>query len=454
VQSRWLLQRSPLLIPLVIVSVGFWPGHMNADTLIQIDQASGGTPITDHYATILIWAWSLVWPLGIHPGAILLVQTLAFLVGSYLVLRAAFTPLWSAWIAALVSLWPAVFGNLGLLGRDEWFLSLLLLSFGFVIWAARRPEQRGLALALAGASVFLCLAARQNAAAAAVVPVIAAASLLLGPRLRDSRRVFRLGLPVVTGVLATVVIIGVQVGSIRLAGTASVHPEQFTYIYDLANLSRREDRSLFPHSVYPSQDVGTIDATSSLDTLIPLVAGPNPPLHAPFSANLVADLREAWIDAVTDDPLEYLDTRWDAWLRQIGVTRPAAVIYHPGIDPNSFGYEVALDGPNDVVTGYQELFADDELDGGVLHRVWIYLLLAAVSAAVLLRRGGAPAIVGGLGVAAWTYQAGIFFGAMGTQYRLEFPAVTLALLSTIVAGAVLVCERRAAASNPRPPNDC
>jgi len=77
---------------------------------------------------------------------------------------------------------------------------------------------------------------------------------------------------------------------------------------------------------------------------------------------------------------------------------------------------------------------DPVLDGGIVHRVWIYLLLALAAAVVLLRRR-APVVlrcVGALGLAALTYQIGLFFLAMGVQYRLENPSVVIGLLCAAV----------------------
>jgi len=91
-------------------------------------------------------------------------------------------------------------------------------------------------------------------------------------------------------------------------------------------------------------------------------------------------------------------------------------------------------GAEDRARDYVEAFAAPVLDGGIVHRVWIYLLLALAAAVVLLRRR-APVVlrcVGALGLAALTYQIGLFFLAMGVQYRLENPSVVIGLLCAAV----------------------
>ncbi len=436
-----------MLVALLVVSIGFWPGHMNADTLIQIDQASDGTPITNHYAPILVWLWSLVWPLGVRPEVLLVLQTAGFLAGTYLILRAVLRPLAASVGAALIAFWPAVFGHLGLVGRDTWFLTLLVLSFGLLALALRRPGAPARwPLVLAAATMFLCLAARQNAVTSVVIAAIAAAFIALGPRLAGSRRLARIGVPVVAGTVVTLAAIGVQAGALALSNVTPVTPSQYLYAYDLGHLGLRDGEMLLPESVYPAQDPEPIAATLTLDSMIPMVAGPNPPVPLPVSDAQVAELRQAWIDRATGDPIGYLDHRTDVWLRQIAVTRSPHQIYHPGIDGNPFGYQIEFTRANDAVTGYQELFSDELVDGGLLHRTWIYLLAAAVTAVVMLRRGGVAALFGAIAVAAWTYQVGLFFGAAAVQYRYEFPAVTLAIIAFVASTALLIVNRARARS--------
>ena len=101
-----ILQRTPpythlvvLLIPVVLVALPFWPGHMNADTFTQIEEAITGH-LTNFHATILIAMWHVVWGTGIGPGWILTGQVITFEAGAYLVMRIAFNGLGAAIAAA------------------------------------------------------------------------------------------------------------------------------------------------------------------------------------------------------------------------------------------------------------------------------------------------------------------------------------------------------------------
>src|SRR4029453_6248900 len=69
---------APMAAAQLIICVGFWPGHMSADTLPQIAEASGEIPVNDQHAALLVWLWSLVWPV-VTPGIVLALQVPTFL---------------------------------------------------------------------------------------------------------------------------------------------------------------------------------------------------------------------------------------------------------------------------------------------------------------------------------------------------------------------------------------
>ncbi len=436
-----------MTLTVAVFAIGFYPGHMSADSLYMIDQASGALAITDHHTPILVWIWSLGWPIGLRPGAILILQVAATLAGAYLLARAAFSRLGAALVALGVAFAPAVFGNLGVVARDAWFLALLLLAGGLIVLAQRsRGRARSLALTGALLAAFLCLASRQNALAVVAILLVALVAVAFEPQLRFRRTLVRRGFPLLIGVALGVFMVVFQQIAVRAGGVERVQPEQYLYLYDLAGLSVRDGESNFPDDVYPSERIGPINRTSSLDTIIPLAFGEGAPIPMPRSAEQVAEMRQAWTDQISGDPLQYLDWRIDAFGRQIGLDAPGVFVYHPVIDPNQRGYEIEFPWANEIATGYQELFADSNNDGQVLHRAWMYLLLALAAMLVLLRTPGPARTVGALALGAWTYQAGLFFGTMGTQWRFEFPVAAIAIVAVAVAIRTLLDRRRSAAA--------
>jgi hypothetical protein len=446
---RWLVDRSPLLVAFVVVVVGFFPGYMNADTLNQISQANGDSPLYDQYAPLLNWLWRQFWPVGLRPGLVLMLQVAAFLVGSYLILRSAMRPLAASIGAALVAAFPPVLGQLTLLGRDAWFCATLVLGFGLIALGARTEAQPARwPLILAAAALLVALASRQNAAPAVLCAAGLAAVILLRPRLARRGALGRTGLAVLAGAAATIAGVAIVIAAVRVIDPIRFHPEQYTYAYDLGLMSISENEMLLPQEVYPGQDLDAIRATLTYEDMIPMIAGLAPPVPMPVGPERVSELRDAWWDEIRSDPGTYLDHRLKSWTRQISLIGPPHIVSHPGIDQNPFGYEIQFADANDLVDGYLDLFEDDSHDGGLLQRAWIYLLLTPVLLGLLLGRRSPPAELAiAMVAAAWLYQVGLFFGAPGVQYRYEFPTVTLIVLAAILTAAI---ARRPARPTARP----
>ncbi len=439
-EDRVLVRHWPvtiLLMPVAILLLSFWPGHMSADTLVQIDQVAGGY-LTNQHAPLLLALWTPLWDLGIGPGWVLTAQVSAFAAGCYLLLRATLGRLAAALGASAIVLFPPVFGNLGILGRDAWFVSTLLLAFGCAATAARRTGRARVAW-LAGIVLmsWLCLAARQNAAAAVALALVALVALLL-PAWASRRRL--VAVAVAGGLALTLGLMGMQVVAQNALGVQDVNPEQYLYMYDLGALSHDEHRNLFPRSVLFG-DISDIEARWNKDSMAALVYPSDAPIHPwPLPEPRERALASTWRSQIGKDPLAYLNERARLWLRQVSVTRDPVWIYHPVIDPNNREFAVRFSGPNRAAKRYVEAFAINEnLDGGPLFWVWPYLLACAALAVVLLRRRSAPVLVlGALALAAVTYQSGLFVGAMGTVFRFEFPIVVIAVVTAVAACGLLV----------------
>jgi ribose/xylose/arabinose/galactoside ABC-type transport system permease subunit len=120
-------------------------------------------------------------------------------------------------------------------------------------------------------------------------------------------------------------------------------------------------------------------------------------------------------------------------------------VYHPTIDPNNWGYRIEHPALDDAVRDYLDVFViDRHLRAGIVHRVWIYLLLAAGAAWLLLRRRTPLAVAVGLFAAsAWTLQVGLFFGATTNTYRYELPAVVAGLAAAAIAMRIALVARNA-----------
>jgi hypothetical protein len=420
---------------------------MSADTLDEAFQASTGK-INNQHPALLVWGWHVLWPLGVGPGWLLFGQVLTFVVGIYLILRAAFRPIPAALVTALIQLSPPIFGITGWVGRDMWFLSFLTLTFGLLVRSIQRPwPARGWWLGGTLVAAWLTLAARPNASSAVIVILVPVAAMLLQRRkavAANRRPIVRGALFFAGGVAITVAMVLSQTGLTRAIGVTSHHPEQYTMIYDLSALSVRQNKDLFPPSVVPPGQLESLRQHFNVDDVVGETYVSGAPVPVPLTEKRYSAVRHNWISQVTGHPFGYLKMRTKLFLRQIGLTRRPIWIFHPGIDANAFGYKSRFPSLDDAADDYVTAFAHPNLDGTVVHRAWIYLIFAVVGAVVLLRRRWAPALiaVGGVALAALLIQVGYFFGAMGTQYRFEHGPIAFCLITIAVLLQLAVTRLR------------
>jgi hypothetical protein len=174
---------------------------------------------------------------------------MALLVGMYLVLRIRLSRRWALVSTLVVFVYPPVLAYAVHIAGDSWMVAFTLCAFGLL---ARGAQSTGRArVAWLGASVacaFFATAARHNAPPIAFAFGCAATVLLVGLR-PGWRRILTV---VVGGVVTTALMVGAVTTLERIPlRTAASHPESHTYVYDLVQLSVRENRNLLPASVYP-----------------------------------------------------------------------------------------------------------------------------------------------------------------------------------------------------------
>jgi hypothetical protein len=285
------------------------------------------------------------------------------------------------------------------------------------------------------AAAWLALASRQNAPTAVIVALVVGCALALDARRwhRPARtraaRVRRLAAATGAGAAATLALLASLSAVSAAAGTTDVDPEQHLYIYDLAALSLRAERNLFPAAVMPERDLAAIQSRWDPDSMANFQWHPDAPIAAHLEPDRADELAAAWRRAILRHPIAYLDARIELFSRQIGLSRAGRWIYHPGIDDNPLGLHIRFPAANQRAREYVEAFAAPTLDGSILHEAWLYLLGAAAGAWTWLRRRSWPLLVlGALALSALTYQIGLFFGAAATQHRYEFPAVAIGLV--------------------------
>lgn len=209
----------------------------------------------------------------------------------------------------------------------------------------------------------------------------------------------------------------------------------------------RSGENLLPSEVFPSGQMSELRTYYNRYSIDPLLFGQDAPLTFPVAEPTVVRLRNLWLQAIREHPVEYMRAKWQMWTRQIGWSGAPWQVYHAGVDPNPWGYKIAHPRLNRAVIHYLERFGPPRLTGAGLERVWVYFV--PLGAGVLLyTRSKRPAhrIIAWLCVGAFAHVLSVFFGAMGVQYRYSYPVVIVAA----VAAVTLVADGLRLVRMPRP----
>jgi hypothetical protein len=132
--------------------------------------------------------------------------------------------------------------------------------------------------------------------------------------------------------------------------------------------------------------------------------------------------REAWVDFVTERPIEYLRMRWQMMTYQIGLGGNNRNVFIGGMIPNPYGIEAAFPDLFAASTEYQLSFGGGtSSEAGVVHRLWPLLILSTVAGgAAVARRRGSPYAIDAL-LSAFASLVLIFFVAPQVHFRYVSP---------------------------------
>lgn len=451
-KSKWrvaaprIVAAGVLALVVILIAIPFWPGRMDADTLNEISDAMTGT-YSDEHAPILEAIWHPFIIHGVGPAWVLTGTLVLLVVSLYMLLRLVARPVPAALIVLVICLSPPVYGQLGRVGRDDWYLALLLASFACASRYISGPSRfRWLWLVGTVAAAWFCQAARQNAALSIIIPLaLVAAPTIMGraPRLA-ARRWLLVLLSLIAGGITTLAIVGTEKLADHAIGVVAVHRAADLYVYDLGRLSRVEHRNLFPASVVRNRALAPIEAHFSNASMVAMIVGPGHPVPFPYTEKEYSELRHAWLKAITGNPGDYLSARVSNFLEELNITASPVYPYHLVIDGNPWNYHTTFPWANRIANDYEKPFVKDAATiGGVLYTAWPYLLACLIAVILAVVRPTARSVVfGAIALSTLTYQVSLAFALMGLDYRFEFPSVVIGLLVTAAGLCVLVQRLR------------
>ncbi len=294
---------TPHLVALFGLAVSillFSPGHLDPDTLWQLEQARRGV-FDDWHPPFMAWLWQ--WGLKVLPGSwpIFLIVNAGFWFGLSWTCFALLpsSPICGAVCTLIVGLWPASLGVNALVWKDALFASFLMFAFGTMV----RWRHSRLAAAASIFCVILAALIRHNG-------ILAAAPFVVYWVFRISSR------PLVRAAVLSVALTTLFYLP-RFANSAitaqSGYPAQVLMTFDLAGISVASRQNLFPR-LYPV-DLENLAQVYQSDTVFPLFWNPDQnQLRRPGFLNQVPavtpeDLKNSWVDSIKNNPVAYFHHR-------------------------------------------------------------------------------------------------------------------------------------------------
>ncbi|HEY1551898.1 MAG TPA: hypothetical protein VGG28_28930 [Kofleriaceae bacterium] len=166
--------RNAIQSPRIVLALGWlgfviyaFPGYMSFDSIYQLNEARRGV-LSDGHPPAMAELWRWVEYLIAGPFGMLIIQSVAFLVGVYLVLSPRMRPSTAAIIASLVLWFPPIAGLMAVIWKDGQMSGFLMLGTGLVISQSRGMRIAGLvaflmatlmrhnALLMTGPLIFFC----------------------------------------------------------------------------------------------------------------------------------------------------------------------------------------------------------------------------------------------------------------------------------------------------------
>ena len=413
----------------------FQPGYMSHDSLTQLRQARSGV-FSDAHPPILAFIWSLVDKAVRGPFGMLVLQNLMFWSGAALFAASLQTKrAVQVAVVGLIGFFPPVFGQLGTVWKDVWFLGAMMMAIGLVANAHRVRSRH---LMLGGSVLFFLLATgmRHNAVAA-VFGIAMWVVHQFGVRASDRR--WKETLQVVGGAAAITVL--VYIASATISGVLTDHRSHFWQalaIYDVAGVSVNTNQNMFPpdsgvlRDTTRLEDIDTVYTSRSLLPLYREICDGDNVCRASVFIRTEDDreldaLGDLWLTTVTSQPGAYLEHRWDVFRHVLGLTPdPVWVpIYSLKIRENDLGLQFQESPLNDLVTDVVLKLSETPL-----YRIWVYgiALTAALGLGLWNWQRSRDIAVVAIASSGWLYLVGYFFVAPSPDFRYNVWGIEALLL--------------------------
>lgn len=152
---RWFAALTPfkrMLAGWLVFMLYAFPGYMSYDSVLQLREARWGY-YSDGHPPMMAELWRWMDCLVAGPLGMLIVQSVCFLAGVYLIFKRRMSPRAAAVAAVLVLWFPPVSSVMAVIWKDSQMAAFMLLGFGLLLQDSRRARVLGLVAMAAGSAM-------------------------------------------------------------------------------------------------------------------------------------------------------------------------------------------------------------------------------------------------------------------------------------------------------------
>jgi hypothetical protein len=292
----------------------FWPGYMSPDSISQLNQGLTGN-YSDHHPPMMSFCWKIFNYIYAGPQ-IYLIFHLSLLFFSLCILQTIVKQTWLKIVISLIPLIPNIMAYSGALWKDVGFAYSFLLV-GMILTKVNVTSQKLTYPKIIIILLFLIYGVGVKYQAQFVLPVM---SFWLGLTLADTKLNFK---AVLIGIATTIfVLLSVNIFNKTLVPLEKEqHSWQMVKLYDLAGISIRVKKNLFPNFV-TSQDIFSMENVKKIyspERVDELINGwyESAPLTPASNEEERHLLWFTWAEAVLHYPIAYFSHRLSLWLNMI-----------------------------------------------------------------------------------------------------------------------------------------
>ena len=423
-----LRERTILVIGFGLFLVWAFPGYMSTDSAIQLMESRSGK-FSDAHPPLMSAYWRLLDAFVSGPVLMLLLQSLLFLGGLYVLLKRFLAPPAAAITASAILLFPPILTPMAAIWKDSQMAGFMMAGIAAMLSARLKIRIVGLGLLVAACAV------RHNGFAA-VVPLVFFMFEWRSGMQWWKRTAYAIAAAVlaVAAMFAVTKVLTTQaipltpafqdiVGIIAFSGEKS--DAELREILRGLPLESDVDIQARCKRLYDAR--GPWRITQDTDRLMRYPSTP-----AEWDA-----LRRAWKHLVFDEPGAYFAWHWDTFKRVLGVDEvPRAPVYNLFVEVEYAVVELTHSAGHSTAQIYLSRAFYWLADYTPLFRPWMYAVIGLLLLVLFCR----DRVTAGLLTSGFLYQLSFFPVGADPDYRYSHWMIT----TTVIATVILFVQRRRA----------